>query len=141
MPYILDTDEDKYFDSEELRQLKKGTGLFPSGHKGHGLFPPGHKPQSGYGYEMTGDGIIDSLISLGSTVGSTLAANKDLIANVAQAGTSVASAVGKIADTIKTHKKNKKIQAAAIPQKINLDTLKKIRQDAGISSGSGFRFT
>ena len=100
MPFILDDDEDRYYDAEELRQLKRGTGLFPPGSSGHGLFPPGRK-SAGYGYEVTGEGVLDSLISLGSTIGSTISNNKDLISSVAQAGTATANATSKIADVVK----------------------------------------
>lgn len=148
MPLIRDADEDRYYDAEDLRQIKRGTGLFPPGHKGRGLFPPGHKHPSGFGYEITGEGIFDSLISLGSTIGSTIAANKDLISNVAQAGTAVAGAASKVADTVKAHKNLKAVEGAAravaAPQQIDLAALKKLREEAGLpplAAGSGFRFT
>lgn len=151
MPFILDNDEDRYYDAEELRQVKRGTGLFPPGHIGRGLFPPGHKAQpSGYGYEVTGEGVLDSLLSIGTSIGSTIAANKDLIGTVAKAGTAAAGAASKIADTVKAHKNQKAAEIAArgvinlsTPQKIDLSTLQKIRQEAGLpaSRGSGFRFT
>lgn len=149
MPFILDVDEDRYYDAEELRQIKRGTGLFPPGHKGRGLFPPGYRHPSGFGYEVTGEGVLDSLFSLGSTIVNTIAANKDLISNVAQAGTAVAGAASKVADTVKAHKNLKAIEATAravpaVPQQINLAALKRIREDAGmppLAAGSGFRFT
>ena len=129
MPFIRDIDEDKYYDKEELRQIVRGTGLFPPGFKGNGLFPSGSQP-SGYGYQIVGEGVIDGLASV-LQIAKT---NKNIIKGIVDTA-------GEIVSTVKSHAKT---QHAVHPvhkaEVINKDALSKLRKKAGLSTGSGFRF-
>lgn len=132
MPFIRDVDEDKYYDKQELRQIVQGTGLFPPGFKGRGLFPPGNR-SSGYGYQIVGDGVVDSLTGILKFAKE----NKDIIK-------SVVGATSDIVSTIKSSSSSKtpKLQTQPVHQVevINKEALKKLRKNAGLPVGSGFRF-
>lgn len=139
MPFIRDLDEDKYYDQQELRQLKLGTGLFPPGHTGHGLFPPGQQP-SGYGYRIAGEGVIDGLASMAKFAGQ----NRDIIKGIVQTATDVASTIRSQVNSNKGHiyrsDKSNDNHIYRPHEVIDKKALQKIRKKAGLPVGSGFRF-
>src|SRR5437773_4407612 len=107
MLVIYETDEDKYYDKEELKIFKKGS---QSGieSRGSGIFLPGSKYGSGL-YLPTrekteGDGIIDSILSAGKSVIEGIANNSSTIGQVSSAVGSVASAATKVSDAVKSIK-------------------------------------
>src|SRR5438477_4772851 len=98
MPVIYETDEDKYYDKEELKIFKKGaqSGIES---RGSGIFLPGSKDGSGL-YLPTrerheGEGVIDAILSAGKTVIEGIANNASTIGQAASAVGSVASAASK----------------------------------------------
>src|SRR5271154_7109162 len=106
MPVIFESDEDKYYDKEDIKKLKKGS---QSGieSRGSGIFLPGTK--TGYGLYLPskgnldhGEGLIDAIISAGKTVIETLANNSSTIGNAASAVGSIASATSNVADAVKS---------------------------------------
>src|SRR5271156_5088322 len=107
MPVIYETDEDKYYDKEELKIFKKGS---QSGieSRGSGIFLPGTKYGSGQYLPTTerheGEGIIDSIISAGKSVIEGLANNSATIGQVASSVGSIASAAKNVSDAVKSIK-------------------------------------
>ena len=143
MPTIQPQNEHKYYDDEEFKYLLRGTRLFPPGMRGHGLQPI-RPAAAGFGYEITGDRILVSLVSLVSGVEN----HKDAITGLAQMGSAVANA-GKISLGLvqqiksyrdKTHK--------AVPEqnrRIDRKLLETLRREAEITNskksiGRGFRY-
>ena len=141
MPTIQPQDEHKYYDDEELKYLRRGTGLFPPGMRGHGLQPI-RPTAAGFGYEITGDGIVDSLVS-------GIENHKDAITGLAQMGSAVANA-GKnslgLVQQIKSYRDT--TNKAVTPEqnkKIDRKLLEKLRREAELSNfkktiGGGFRY-
>src|SRR3981189_1455305 len=98
MPVIYETDEDKYYDKEELKIFKKGaqsgiesrgSGIFLPGTKyGSGLYLPSRERQEGEGLI---DSVIPAILSAGKSVIEGLANNASTIGQAASAVGSVAS--------------------------------------------------
>ena len=105
MPIIYETDEDKYYDKEELKIFKKGS---QSGieSRGSGIFLPGSKYGSGLYLpsreKQEGEGIIDSILSAGKSVIEGIANNSTTIGQISSAVGSVASAATKVSDAVKS---------------------------------------
>src|SRR5437773_10308943 len=112
MLVIYETDEDKYYDKEELKIFKKGaqSGIES---RGSGIFLPGSKYGSGL-YLPTrerhgegaseGEGVIDAILSAGKTVIEGIANNSSTIGQAASAVGSVASAASNVANAVKSFK-------------------------------------
>src|SRR3977135_1578432 len=99
MPVIDETEEDKYYDKEELKIFKKGS---QSGieSRGSGIFLPGTKSGSGL-YLPTrerqeGEGVIEAILSVGKSVIEGRANNSSTIGQVASSIGSIASAATNI---------------------------------------------
>src|SRR5271156_973178 len=110
MPIIYETQEDKYYDKEELKIFKKGsqTGIES---RGSGIFLPGTKYGSGLYLPGTatrekqeGEGIIDSILSAGKSVIEGIANNSSTIGQVASSVGSIASAAKNVSDAVKSIK-------------------------------------
>ena len=141
MPTIQPQDEHKYYDDEELKYLRRGTGLFPPGMRGHGLQPI-RPAAAGFGYEITGEGILDSLVS-------GIENHKDAITGIAQMGSAVANA-GKnslgLVQQIKSYRDA--THKAVMPEqdkRIDRKLLEKLRREAELTNskksiGGGFRY-
>src|SRR5271167_1260132 len=107
MPVIYETDEDKYYDKEELKIFKKGaqSGIES---RGSGIFLPGTK--HGFGLYLPtrerqeGERVIDAILSAGKSVIEGLANNASTIGQAASAVGSVASAASNVADAVKSIK-------------------------------------
>ena len=104
MPVIYETEEDKYYDKEELKIFKKGS---QSGieSRGSGIFLPGTKYGSGL-YLPTrerqeGEGIIEAILSAGKSVIEGIANNSSTIGQVASSIGSAGAAIGSIASAAK----------------------------------------
>ena len=104
MPVIYETDEDKYYDKEELKIFKKGaqSGIES---RGSGIFLPGTKYGSGL-YLPTrerqeGEGVIEAILSAGKSVIEGIANNSSTIGQVASSIGSAGAAVGSIASAAK----------------------------------------
>ena len=103
MPVIYETEEDKYYDKEELKIFKKGS---QSGieSRGSGIFLPGTKYGSGLYLptrKQEGEGIIDAILSAGKSVIEGIANNSSTIGQVASSIGSAGAAVGSIASAAK----------------------------------------
>src|SRR3977135_2034708 len=117
MPVIFESDEDKYYDKEDIKKYKKGSqsgiesrgsGVFLPGTKtGHGLYLPTR------GLQSEGEGIIDAIINAGKTVIETLANNCGTIGQVASSVGSIVSATSNVADAVKSVKE----ASVPIPEK------------------------
>src|SRR6266853_4157263 len=142
MPVIYETDEDKYYDKEDIKKFKKGaqtgiesrgSGMFLPGTKqGYGLYLPRRVNYEGEGLE--GEGIIDSIISVGKTVIEGLANNAGTIGQAASAVGSIAGATANVADAVKSIKNahsNNKLAEWKAKNKERLDTL----------AGESFKYT
>src|SRR3977135_3935587 len=107
MPVIDETEEDKYYDKEELKIFKKGS---QSGieSRGSGIFLPGTKYGSGL-YLPTrerqeGEGVIDAILSAGKSVIEGIDNNSSTIGQVASSVGSIASAAKNVSDAVKSFK-------------------------------------
>ena len=105
MPVIYETEEDKYYDKEELKIFKKGS---QSGieSRGSGIFLPGTKYGSGL-YLPTrerqeGEGVIEAILSAGKSVIEGIANNSSTIGQVASSVGSIASAAKNVSDAVKS---------------------------------------
>src|SRR6266853_4717427 len=138
MPVIYETDEDKYHDKEDIKKFKKGnqTGIES---KGSGIFIPGTK--QGFGLYLPtreGDGIIDSIISVGKSVIEGLANNSSTIGQAASAVGSIAGATSEVANAIKSIKKVN--ENTTDERKQELERIKKKMEQAELR-GKGFKIT
>ena len=137
MPVIYETDEDKYYDKEDIKKLRKGnqSGIES---RGSGIFLPGTKHGNGLylpSRQYEGDGIIDSIISVGKSVIEGIANNSSTIGNVASAVGSVAGATANVADVVKAVKdvtKKNKLEEWHSKNKANLER---------VNEGNGFKIT
>jgi len=145
MPVIYESDEDKYYDKEDIKKLKKGnqsgiesrgSGIFIPGTKqGYGLYIPSRK-------EMEGSGWIDSVISVGKSVIEGIANNASTIGNVASAVGSVAGATSSVADAVKSIKSASTSGESSTKdlRKEELERIKKKMEQAELR-GKGFKIT
>src|SRR5271156_6841432 len=112
MPIIYESDEDKYYDKEEIKIFKKGSqsgiesrgsGLFlPGARHGNGLYLP-TRTRDEYGQGMMeGEGIVDSLIQAGKAVIEGLSNNASTIGQAASAVGSIAGATSQVANAVKS---------------------------------------
>ena len=104
MPVIYETEEDKYYDKEELKIFKKGS---QSGieSRGSGIFLPGTKYGSGLYLptrKQEGEGVIEAILSAGKSVIEGLANNSSTIGQVASSVGSIASAAKNVSDAVKS---------------------------------------
>ena len=156
MPVIFESDEDKYYDKEDIKKYKKGS---QSGieSRGSGIFLPGTK--NGYGLYLPtrgnidsgdgvqGTGVIDAIINAGKTVIEGLANNASTIGQATSAIGSVASATSNVADAVKSIKNASHSEARTL----NRDYIKKKMEEAQergraqrsteVRSGVGFKIT
>ena len=140
MPTIRPQDEHKYYDDKELKYLRRGTGLFPPGMRGHGLQPI-RPAAAGSGYEITGDGILDSLVS-------GIENHKDAITGLAQMGSAVANAGKNSLGLVQQIKSYRDKIHKAVPEKnkrIDCKLLENLRREAELTNskksiGHGFRY-
>ena len=139
MPIIYETDEDKYYDKEDIKKYKKGSqsgiesresGLFLAGTKnGNGIYLPTRK------YDVEGEGIIDAIINAGKTVIEGISNNASTIGNIA-------SSLGNVASAVKSIREAHEIKEAAAPIKKNknLEEWKlKNRETLDRIAGEGFK--
>src|SRR3981189_1540455 len=105
MPVIYETEEDKYYDKEELKIFKKGaqSGIES---RGSGIFLPGTKYGSGLCLptreRQEGEGVIEAILSAGKSVIEGLANNSSTIGQVASSVGSIASAAKNVSDAVKS---------------------------------------
>jgi hypothetical protein len=157
MPVIYESDEDKYYDKEELKIFKKGSqsgiesrgsGLFLPGTKhGNGLYLPGRTRDEGHGGEGlggSGEGIIDSLISAGKAVIEGLSNNASTIGQAASAVGSVAGATSQVANAVKSVRdvsiSGNSTKDLTEERKLQMEKIREKREQAEMR-GKGFKIT
>ena len=98
MPIIFEKDISKYYDKEELKLAKRGSGLFPAG----------YSPRK----ERSGDGFLD-VIAQGAKIFKLIKENKENIKGVAEAVGSVVAAGRQIKDEVVNNNNNNNNSTAA----------------------------
>ena len=134
MPIVSEKDISKYYDEQELKLMKRGSGLFPAG----------HYPRK----ERSGDGFVDFLTQ-GAKVLKVIKENKDVIKDVDEAVANVVSAGKKIKEAA-TNQNLSTIKTLPNLPTISLQTLapsadsvdpkiyEKLRES--VKSGGGFKY-
>ena len=145
MPVIYETEEDKYYDKEELKIFKKGS---QSGieSRGSGIFLPGTKYGSGL-YLPTrerqeGEGVIEAILSAGKSVIEGIANNSSTIGQVASSVGSIASAAKNVSDAVKSIKQasNEDSEVDPISKKNKEFKEMRLKKEAE-RKGTGFKVT
>ena len=140
MPVIYETEEDKYYDKEELKIFKKGS---QSGieSRGSGIFLPGTKYGSGLYLptrKQEGEGVIEAILSAGKSVIEGIANNSSTIGQVASSVGSIASAAKNVSDAVKS------IKQASTSEEIDTKNKEfkewRLKQEAE-RRGTGFKIT
>ena len=129
MPIVSEKDISKYYDEQELKLMKRGSGLFPAG----------HYPRK----ERSGDGFVDFLTQ-GAKVLKVIKENKDVIKDVGEAVANVVSAGKKIKEaatnqnssTIKTLPNLPTLAPSA--DSVDPKIYEKLRES--VKSGGGFKY-
>ena len=103
MPIIFEKDISKYYDKEELKLAKRGSGLFPAG----------YSPRK----ERSGDGFLD-FIAQGAKIFKLIKENKENIKGVAEAVGSVVAAGRQIKDAVVNNNNNNSTAATTKNQSI-----------------------
>ena len=127
MPIIFDNDIDKHYDKKELTLMKRGSGLFPTG----------HYPRK----ERSGNGFADILAS-GARLFKVISDNKETIKNVGQAVSSVVKAGTEIKNAVRNKPNHQttipEIQPLAPPaESVDPEIYKRLRES--VKNGSGFK--
>lgn len=129
MPIIFEKDIDKYYDENELKLIRRGSGLFPAG----------HYPRK----ERSGAGLMD-IIAQGARIFKFIGDNKKNISNVGSAVASVFKAGSEIKNAI-TNTPTEQVPIQTLPpvlappiESVDPQIYQKLRES--VKKGEGFKY-